>query len=37
LIYNKLQNFRSQKLIKLFEPNFQRASLYTYTAVGYSA
>ena len=32
LIYNKLQNFISQKITKLFERNFQRAFLYTYTA-----
>ena len=32
LIYNKLQNFISQKVIKLFEPNFQRVFLYAYTA-----
>ena len=32
LIYNKLQNLICQKVIKLFEPNFQRGFLYTYTA-----
>ncbi len=32
LIYNKLQNFISQKLKKLFEPKFQQVFLYTYTA-----
>ena len=32
LIYNKLQNLISQKVIKLFEPNFQRGFLYTCTA-----
>ena len=32
LIYNKLQNFISQKVIKLFEPNFQIVFLYAYTA-----
>jgi hypothetical protein len=32
LIYNKLKNFISQKLKKLFEPNFQRVFLYTCTA-----
>ncbi len=32
LIYNKLQNFISQKLIKRFKPNFQRVFLYTCTA-----
>jgi hypothetical protein len=32
LIYNKIQNFISQKLKKLFEPKFQRVFLYTYTA-----
>ena len=32
LIYNKLQNFISQKLKKLFERKFQGVFLYTYTA-----
>ncbi len=32
LIYNKLQNLISQKVIKLFEPNFQRDFLDTCTA-----
>ena len=32
LIYNKLQNFVSQKIKKLFEPNFKWVFLYTYTA-----
>ena len=32
LIYNKLQNLISQKVIKLYEPNFQRVFLYTCTA-----
>jgi hypothetical protein len=29
---HQLQNFISQKICKLFEPNFQRVFLYTYTA-----
>ena len=32
LIYNKLQNLISQKVIKLFEQKFQRVFLYTYTS-----
>jgi hypothetical protein len=32
LIYNKLKNLICQKVIKLFEPNFQRGFLYIYTA-----
>ncbi len=29
---HQLQNFISQKICKLYEPNFQRVFLYTYTA-----
>jgi hypothetical protein len=32
LTYNKLQNFISQKLKKLFEQKFQGVFCYTYTA-----